>query len=206
MILRGLEPNAVGGACHGDGTTNVEQQGELWMLASQAPRSPGHVFYVKLNELLAEAGFDPWVEALCRPYYADKLGRRGIPPGVYFRMLLVGYFEGIGSQRGIAWRCSDSRSLREFLGIATTEESPDHSSLTKIRDRLPHDVHEAVFEWVLSLAREKNLLNGKSLAIDSTTLEANAAMKSIVRKDSGDDWQAYLITLMREAGAIESDK
>ena len=184
------------------GRRSAERQQELWVATQELPRSPGHVFYDTLNDLLAEAGFDLWVEELCRPYYA-KSGRPGIPPGVYFRMLLTGYFEGIGSQRGIAWRCSDSRSLREFLGIATTAESPDHSSLTVIRERLPHEVHEAVFQWVLTLAREKNMLNGKTLAIDSTTLEANAAMKSIVRKDTGDDWQAYLITLMREAGAIE---
>jgi len=186
------------------GRRNVEQQGELWMLASQAPRSPGHVFYVKLNELLAEAGFDPWVEPLCQPYYADT-GRPGIPPGVYFRMLLVGYFEGIGSQRGIAWRCADSLSLRKFLGMASNEESPDHSSLSVIRERLPHEVHVAVFEWVLTLAREKKTLHGKTLGVDSTTLEANAAMKSIVRKDTGDDWKQYLTTLMREAGAIGPD-
>jgi transposase len=187
------------------GRRNVEQQGELWMLASQAPRSPGHVFYVKLNEVLAEAGFDPWVEQLCRPYYADT-GRRGIPPGVYFRMLLVGYFEGIGSQRGIAWRCADSLSLRKFLGLASNEESPDHSSLSVIRERLPHEVHVAVFDWVLTLAREKNALHGKTLGVDSTTLEANAAMKSIVRKDTGDDWKTYLTTLMREAGVIGPDE
>jgi transposase len=187
------------------GRRNVEQQGGLWMLASQAPRSPGHVFYVKLNEVLAEAGFDPWVEQLCRPYYADT-GRRGIPPGVYFRMLLVGYFEGIGSQRGIAWRCADSLSLRKFLGLASNEESPDHSSLSVIRERLPHEVHVAVFDWVLTLAREKNALHGKTLGVDSTTLEANAAMKSIVRKDTGDDWKTYLTTLMREAGVIGPDE
>ena len=187
------------------GRRNVEQQGEFWMLASQAPRSPGHVFYVKLNEVLAEAGFDPWVEELCRPYYADT-GRRGIPPGVYFRMLLVGYFEGIGSQRGIAWRCADSLSLRKFLGMASSEDSPDHSSLSVIRERLPHEVHVAVFDWVLTLAREKHLLNGKTLGVDSSTLEANAAMKSIVRKDTGDDWKTYLTTLMHEAGAIGPDE
>lgn len=187
------------------GRRNVEQQGELWIPATQMPRSPGHVFYQKLNEVLAEAGFDPWAENLCRPFYADKLGRPGIPPGVYFRMLLVGYFEGIGSQRGIAWRCADSLSLRKFLGMAANEESPDHTSLSVIRERLPREVHDAVFQWVLTLAREKKTLNGKTLGVDSTTLEANAAMKSIVRKDTGEDWQQYLTTLMREAGAIGPD-
>lgn len=188
------------------GRRNIDQQGELWIPAGELPRSPGHVFYQKLNELLAEAGFDRWVEELCRPYYAEKLGRPGIPPGVYFRMLLVGYFEGIGSQRGIAWRCADSLSLRKFLGLASNEDSPDHSSLSVIRERLPHEVHVAVFEWVLTLAREKKALNGKTLGVDATTLEANAAMKTIVRKDTGEDWQAYLTTLMRESGAIGPDE
>ena len=128
-----------------------------------------------------------------------------MPPGVYFRMLLVGYFEGINSQRGIAWRCSDSLSLREFLGIPLGEESPDHSSLSYIRKRLPLEVHEAVFVWVLTLAQEKKLLKGKTVGVDSTTLEANAAMKSIVRKDTGEDWKEYLTRLMQEAGLIDDD-
>jgi transposase len=173
------------------GRRNEERQGEFWVATQHLPTSPGHVFYDKLNRLLAEAGFDEWVEALCEPYYA-KSGRPGIPPGVYFRMLMVGYFEGIGSQRGIAWRCSDSLSLRKFLGMASTEDSPDHSSLTVIRERLPSEVHKAVFVWVLRLAREKNLLDGQTVAVDSTLLEANAAMKSIVRRDTGEDWQEYV--------------
>jgi len=188
------------------GRRNAELQGELWIPTRQLPQSPGHVFYEKLNGLLAEAEFDPWVEQLCRPYYANKMGRPSIPPGVYFRMLLVGYFEGIGSQRGIAWRCADSLSLRKFLGMASNQDSPDHSSLSLIRERLPHEVHVAVFQWVLTLAREKQVLNGQTLGVDATTLEANAAMKSIVRKDTREDWQAYLTKLMREAGAIEPDE
>lgn len=187
------------------GRRKDERQGELWVATHELPRSPGHVFYEKLNGLLAEAGFDAWIEDLCEPYYA-KTGRPGIPPGVYFRMLLVGYFEGIGSQRGIAWRCSDSLSLRKFLRIADNEESPDHSSLSVIRERLPEDVHSKVFQWVLTLAREKNLLDGKTLGVDSTTLEANAAMKSIVRRDNGADWQAYVTGLMREAGVLGPDE
>ena len=187
------------------GKRNVERQGELWIATPTLPKCPGHVFYEKLNGLLAEAGFDPWVEELCRPYYAT-VGRTSIPPGVYFRMLLVGYFEGIGSQRGIAWRCSDSLSLRKFLGLGLTAQSPDHSSLTVIRNRLPLEVHNQVFLWVLTLAEEKSLLKGKTIGIDSTTLEANAAMKSIVRKDTGDDWQAYVTKLMREAEVIAPDE
>jgi len=183
------------------GRRNEERQSEFWVAMQHLPVSPGHVFYQKLNGLLAEAGFDEWVEALCEPYYS-KRGRYSIPPGVYFRMLLVGYFEGIGSQRGIAWRCSDSLSIRKFLGIPCTEESPEHSSLTVIRERLPTEVHKAAFAWVLKLAREKNLLDGKTIGVDSTPLEANAAMKSIVRRDTGEDWQEYVTSLMRDSGAI----
>ena len=187
------------------GRRNEERQGELWVATHNLPTSPGHVFYEKLNRLLAEGGFDAWVEGLCEPYYA-KTGRKGIPPGVYFRMLLVGYFEGIGSQRGIAWRCSDSLSLRKFLGVPPGEESPDHSSLTVFRERLPLEVHKAVFAWVLQLAQEKKLLDGQTIAVDSTLLEANAAMKSIVRRDTGEDWQEFVTGLMREAGEIPPDE
>ncbi len=183
------------------GRRNGERQAEFWIPTQRLPSAPGHVFYRKLNELLAEAGFDEWIEALCEPYYG-KGGRPSIPPGVYFRMLLVGYFEGIGSQRGIAWRCSDSLSIRTFLGIPATEESPDHSSLTVIRERLPFEVHMAAFAWVLKMAREKNLLDGRTIGVDSTLLEANAAMKSIVRRDTGENWQEYVTGLMRESAAI----
>lgn len=182
------------------GRRPTEQQAELWVPTADLPLSPGHVFYDKLNALLAEAGFDQHVEELCRPHYADGIGRESIPPGVYFRMLLAGYFEGLDSQRAIAWRCSDSLSLRTFLGLPLTEATPDHSSLTKIRQRLPLDVHERVFLFVLGLAREKKLLRGKTVAVDATTLEANAAMKSIVRKDTGEDWKEYLKRLMAEQG------
>jgi transposase len=185
------------------GKRQTERQAELFLLAAQLPRSPGHVFYQKLNSLLAEAGFDPWVEQLCEPFYANGRGRPGIPPGTYFRMLLVGYFEGIGSQRGIAWRCSDSLSLRDFLAVPLGEDSPDHSSLSVIRNRLPLEVHAAVFQWILGLASTKKLLKGKTVAIDATTLEADAAMKSIVRRDTGEDWKEYLTRLMKEEGAIE---
>jgi transposase len=187
------------------GRRNDERQSEFWVATQQLPVSPGHVFYEKLNGLLAEVGFDEWAEALCEPYYA-KCGRNSIPPGVYFRMLMVGYFEGIGTQRGIAWRCADSLSIRKFLGIPVAKESPDHSSLSIIRDRLPAEVHRAAFVFVLELARKKNLLDGRIVGVDSTMLEANAAMKSIVRRDTGEDWQQYLSGLMREAGTIGPDE
>ena len=154
------------------------KQNELWVTVSELPTSPGHPFYGKLNEILEEADFDDWVEGLCEEYYAKNIGRPGIPPGRYFRMLFAGYFEGIQSQRGIAWRVSDSPSLREFLGLRATDESPEHSSLTRVRKRLPQEVHHAVFKFVLRIAIEKGLIKGKTVAVDATTLEANAAMKS----------------------------
>jgi transposase len=181
------------------GKRKHEQQ-TSWVATTELPKSPGHPFYKKLNALLAETGFDEWLETLCAPYYAAKMGRESIPPGVYFRMILIGYFEGISSQRGIAWRCHDSRSLAEFLGVPVTEETPDHSSLSRIHGRLPLEVHEAMFVFVLKLATEKKLLAGKTVAVDSTMLEADAAMKSIVRRDTGEDWKTYLRGLAAEAG------
>jgi transposase len=181
------------------GKRRQEEQG-LWVATSDLPKSPGHPFYKKLNALLAEAGFERWVEELCAPYYADGVGRPSIPPGVYFRMIFIGYFEGIASQRGIAWRCSDSRSLQEFLGIPVSERTPEHSSLSRVHGRLPAAVHDEVFRFVLQMAAQKKLLGGKTVAVDSTTLEANAAMKTIERKDTGEDWQDYLKRLAEEAG------
>jgi transposase len=181
-----------------------DEQQEMWVATTDLPKSQGHVFYRKLNQVLAEAAFDKTAENLCQPYYDDHLGRPGIPPGVYFRMLLVGYFEGIGSQRGIAWRCGDSLSLRDFLGIPLPKATPDHSSMTKVRDRLPLEVHTAIFQMVLKLADEKGLLNGKTVAVDSTTLEANAAMKTIVRRDTGEDWNEYLRRLLLEREGVEN--
>ena len=181
-----------------------DEQQEMWVATTSLPKSEGHVFYRKLNRVLAEARFDRTVEEICEPHYHSHLGRPSIPPGVYFRMLLVGYYEGLGSQRGIAWRCGDSLSLREFLGIPLTEDTPDHSSLTRVRDRLPLEVHMTVFQWVLKLAAEKGLLRGKTVAVDATTLEADAAMKSIVRRDTGEDWKAYLRRLMQEQEGVEN--
>ena len=166
----------------------------------------GTFFIANSTNLFREAGFDPFVESLCEELYHQSSGRPGIPPGTYFRMLLVGYFEGIGSQRGIAWRCCDSLSLRDFLGVPLDKETPDHSSLTRVRNRLSLAVHEAVFQFVLQLADEKGLVKGKTVAVDATTLEANAAMKSIVRRDTGEDWQEYLRRLMQEAGEITENE
>lgn len=180
------------------------RQEALFVMADELPKSAGHPFYQRLNRLLAEAEFDRWVEDRCRPYYAqaETRGQPSIPPGLYFRMLLVGYFEELDSQRGIAWRCADSLSLREFLGVPLDQSTPDHSTLTNTRKRLPLEVFEEVFQFVLRLALGKKLLCGKTVGVDSTTLEANAAMKSIVRRDSGEDWKAYVTRLIREEGAV----
>jgi len=182
------------------GRRDGEKQQELWIPTHRIARPAGHPFYRALNRQLRKAGFDRFVEELCRPYYADGVGRPSIPPGIYFRMLMVGYFEGIDSQRGIAWRCADSLAIREFLGVGLTESTPDHSSLTRIRQRLPLEVHRDVFRFVLRLVRREDLLSGSTLGVDATTLEANAAMKSIVRKDSGEDWSEYVKGLMAQEG------
>ena len=181
------------------GRRGGERQEELWVPTAAVARGPGHPFCDRLNELLAEAGFDRWVEERCRAYYAAQ-GRPGIPPGVYSRMLLIGYFEGLESQRGIAWRCADSNSLKSFLGFGLTETTPDHSSLTNIRRRLPLEVHEEVFAFVLGIAQLKKRLKGQAVGVDATLLEANAALKAIVRKDTGEDYKQYLRRLAKEAG------
>ena len=176
------------------------QQETMWVAAQALPRSPGHVFYEKLNEVLEAGDFDRFVEELCAAHYAEDLGRPSIPPGVYFRMLFVGYFEGLESQRAIAWRCADSLSLRTFLRIDLSKGTADHSSMTNTRKRLPEDVFWQVFAFVLKVAVEHKLLKGKTIAVDSTTLEANAAMKSLVRRATNEDWKTYVRRLMKAEG------
>jgi transposase len=180
------------------------RQESLFIATDRLTQSAGHPFYQKLNALLAEAAFDRWIERRCVGYYEqeEKRGQPSVPPGVYFRMLLIGYFEGLDSQRGIAWRCADSLSLRQFLGVPLDEGTPDHSTLTNTRKRLPPEVFEEVFQFVLGIAEAKKLLSGKTVGVDSTTLEANAAMRSIVRRDTGEDWKEYVTRLMREDGVI----
>jgi len=182
------------------GKRKTERQSDLWVAVTEMPQSPGHPFYRKLNGLLTEHSFDGFVEGLCQQFYHDWLGRRSIPPGVYFRMLLIGYFEGIDSERGIAWRCSDSLTLRDFLGYGLKEDTPDHSSLSRIRQRLDIETHEEVFSWVLKRLVETGLLRGKTIGIDATTLEANAAMRSIVRKDTGEGYLEFLTGLAQASG------
>ena len=178
----------------------AERQEELWIPTAELPQAPGHPFYRRLNQLLAQHGFDAFVEQLCRKFYHDSLGRPGIAPGIYFRMLLIGYFEGIDSERGMAWRCADSRTLSGFLGYGPTEPTPDHSSLSIIRHRIDLETHEEVFAWVLKLLASQGLLQGKTLGVDATTLEANAAMRSIIRKDTGDSYTEFLTKLAQASG------
>jgi len=185
------------------GKRRSERQQELWIAAPQMPEPPGHPFYERLNRLLADHGFDTHVEEVCRRFYTAGVGRRSIPPGVYFRMLLIGYFEGLDSERAIDWRCADSRTLSAFLGYRPTEQTPDHSSLCRIRRRIDLETHEEVFGWVLKLLAEEGLLKGKTIGVDATTLEANAAMRSIVRRDTGEGYEPFLRRLA-EASGIET--
>jgi transposase len=177
-----------------------ERQTELMVGWAELPRSPGHAFYDRLQTILVEAGFDRFAEAECAPYYASRRGRPSIPPGRSFRLHLVGYFEGIASERGLEWRCSDSLSLREFLRLATTEPVPDHSWLSKTRARLPLEVHEAVFAWVLQRLAEHGLIRGDRIGVDASTMEANAALRVIVRRADGETYRAMLERLARASG------
>jgi len=177
-----------------------DRQGDLIVTWSEMPCSPGHVFYDRLQEVLVAGGFDGFVETACQPYYAPKMGAPSVPPGRYFRMHMVGYFEGIASERGIAWRCSDSMSLRDFLRLENREKVPDHSWLSKTRGRLPHEVHETVFEWVLKLVAEKGLIRSKRIGVDASTMEANAALRTIVRRDDGRSYREMLTQMAKESG------
>lgn len=174
-------------------------QASLWISPEDLATSPGHPFYEKLNKILGEERFDAFVEDLCAPLYATH-GRPSVPPGRYFRMLLIGYFERIDSERGITWRCSDSLSLRRFLKVALDESVPDHSSLSRIRTRLPLELHEEVFSWVLRVLAKRGLIDGKTIGVDATTLEANAALRSIVLRETGETYLSFLENLAEESG------
>lgn len=167
---------------------------------AELPRSPGHAFYDRLQAVLVHAGFDGFAEAQCARHYAGKQGQPSLPPGRYFRMHLVGYFEGIDSERGLEWRCADSLSLREFLRLGLSEPVPDHSWLSRTRSRLPLEVHEAVFTWMLQRLAEHGLIQGDRIGVDASTMEANAALRAIVRRDSGEDYRAMLKRLAKESG------
>ena len=182
------------------GSKKRKQQGEMWIDAGLLPNAPAHPFYSKLDELLERNGFTAFVEAECAQYYADDLGRPSIPPPVHFKMLFIGFFEGIDSERGIAWRVADSVGLRQFLGYELTEGTPDHSSLSRTRRLMSSETHEKVFTWVLGILAGENLVKGKTLGIDATTLEANAAMRSIVRRDTGEGYEEFLTGLAKTSG------
>jgi transposase len=177
-----------------------ERQTDLMVGWAELPRAPGHAFYDRLQAILIEAGFDGFAERQCAAHYAGRQGRPSLPPGRYFRMHLIGYFEGIDSERGLEWRCADSLSLREFLRLGTTEPVPDHSWLSKTRSRLPLEVHEAVFTWVVQRLAEHGLLQGDRIGVDASTMEANAALRAIVRRDSGEDYREMLKRLAKESG------
>jgi transposase len=176
-----------------------DRPGDLMLTWAEMPRSPGHVFYDRLQEVLLAGGFELFVETVCQPYYAPKMGAPSVPPGRYLRMHMVGYFEGIASERGIAWRCSDSMSLRDFLRLENREQVPDHAWL-KTRGRLPDEVHERVFGWVLKLVAEQGLVKGKRIGVDAATLEANAALRTIVRRDDGRTYREMLTQMAKESG------
>ena len=172
----------------------------MWIAHTELASAPGYPFYDKLSELLDAEGFDSFVEGVSAKFYAEKFGRPSLLPGIYFRSLLIGYFEGIEAERGIAWRVADSLGLRRFLGIALTEATPDHSTLSRTRRLIDLEAHQQVFAWVLSLLADRGLLQGKRVGIDATTLEANAAMKSIVRRDTGESYNEFLTGLAKASG------
>ena len=177
-----------------------EKQEDLWIAHTELATAPGHPFYQKLNELLESERFDEFVEGRCAKFYAAKYGRPSLTPGIYFRSLLIGYFEGIEAERGIAWRLADSLALRRFVGIALDEYTPDHSTISRTRRLIDLDTHREVFGWVLGVLADRGLLKGKRVAIDATTLEANAAMRSIVRRDTGDSYDEFLSGLAKASG------
>lgn len=177
-------------------------QPSMWIAHNEVRKGPGHRFYEKLNELLREAEFDRNVEELCAPYFqaANTPGRRSVPPGVYFRMHLIGYFEGIESERGIEWRCADSLSLREFLGLGLADRVPDHSTLSRMRRRLPLEVHQKAFVLILAIVEQRGLLRGRVTGVDSTFLRADASMKAIVRRDTKESYPEFIKRLAEESG------
>ena len=183
----------------GMGRRKRGRQESLWVATQELPRTKGHVFYDRVNRILDEEGFDRFAEGACEKFYAVR-GRPSVAPGVYFRMLLIGYFEGLSSERGIAWRCGDSLSLRNFLGMGLEGDVPDHSTVSRTRRLIDVETHAAVFHWMLQRLAENHLIDGKTLGLDATTLEANAAMRSIVRRDSGECYEEFLKGLAQASG------
>jgi transposase len=181
-----------------------ERQEELWY-GGELPTAPGHPFYKRLNEVLDNAKFDPFCETSCASFYHQKLGRPSLPPGQYFRIMMIGFFEGLDSERGIAWRLADSLTLRHFLSIGLNEKTPDHVTISRTRRLIDGETHQRIFTWVLERLAQAGLIKGKTIGVDSTTLEANAAMKSIVRRDTGESYMAYLKRLAEAEGIDAKD-
>jgi transposase len=179
-----------------------QRQEDLWY-GGELATAPGHPFYTRLNEVLDGAGFDAFCEIKCAGFYHHKLGRPSLPPGQYFRVMMIGFFEGLDSERGIAWRLADSLTLRQFLCIGLDESTPDHVTISRTRRLIDAETHQRIFSWVLERLALSGLIKGKTIGVDSTTLEANAAMKSIVRRDTGESYMEYLKRLA-EAEGIEA--
>jgi transposase len=181
-----------------------ERQEGLWYQA-ELPTAPGHPFYKRLNEVLDKSGFDRFCETNCAEFYHEKLGRPSLAPGLYFRVMMIGFFEGLDSERGIAWRLADSLTLRQFLGIGLDERTPDHVTISRTRRLIDAETHQRIFLWVLERLAQGGLIKGKTIGVDSTTLEANAAMKSIVRRDTGESYSVYLKRLAEAEGIDAKD-
>ena len=182
------------------GKRTRDEQSAFWVATEDLPQSGGHPFYEQVNKILEGEGFDAFAEGRCAKFYAKMMGRPSLPPAIYFRMLLIGYFEGIDSERGIAWRVSDSLALRRFLGYALTDSTADHSTISRTRRLIDLETHQEVFNWVLAVLARSKLLDGKTLGIDATTLEANAALRSIVRRDTRERYDEFLTGLAKASG------
>ena len=182
------------------GKRERDRQPPMWVATTELPTAASHPFYARLNQVLREQGFDDFAEAQCAEFYAETMGRPGLAPGIYFRLLLVGYFEGLDSERGIAWRASDSLTLRDFLGLMLPAAPPDHSTISRTRRLIDLETHRAVFTWVLQRLGDAGLVKGKTIGIDATTLEANAALRAIIRRDTGENYQDFLAKLAQASG------
>src|SRR5437660_10648356 len=181
-----------------------ERQEPLWY-GTELPAAPGHPFYNRLNEVLDNAKFDLFCETNAGRFYHNRLGRPSLPPGQYFRIMMIGFFEGLDSERGIAWRLADSLTLRQFLSIGLDENTPDHVTISRTRRLIDGETHQRIFSGVLDRLAQSGLIKGKTIGVDSTTLEANAAMKSIVRRDTGESYDEYLKGLAEAEGVNGKD-
>lgn len=184
-----------------------EEQSELWVLAGELPTATPDAFYRRVNATLEKIGFAKQVWAICAPAYAEasRGGRPGIDPVVYLKMLTVGFFENLPSERAIASRCADSLSIRGYLGYSLTEATPDHSSLSVIRDRLSLEQLEAIHRVLLGALREHGLLRGRKLGIDSSVIEANASLRALEHRNSEQSYWDYVKALAAEAGIDPTD-